>query len=153
MKQFGLIVSCAAAIMVFAAPGPAQILKRIDPTKLADDVNGKNLQLGTAELNTIEKDTIEMNRATVSDKTAELKGNVAGLKKLELETLGLSSVAKTNLQYQNFTAKRAAVADKAQLAKDLDSLRKTKAPIAKRQIRPSTPAGEEELKKQLNTLP
>jgi hypothetical protein len=150
MKRLGLIVSCAAAITVFTAPVPAQVFKPIDPTKLAD-VNGKNLQLGTADLKTIATDTREMGRASVSDKTAVLKGNAAGLKRLELQTLDLGNITKTNLLYQNFTAKRAVIADKAQLAKDLDSVRKTKVPIAKREIRPFTPGGEEELKKQLNT--
>jgi hypothetical protein len=137
--------------MVFTAPVPAQILKRIDPAKLADNVSSKDLQLGTAELNTITTDTREMGRSSVSDKTAELKGDAAGLKRLELQTLDLGSVTKTNLPHKNFTTKRAAIADNARSEKDLNGMRQAKAPIAKRQIRPFTPAGEEELKKQLNT--
>ena len=151
MKRLGFIVSCAAAITVFTAPVPAQVFKPIDPTKVAD-VNGKNLQLGTAELKTITTETREMGRATVSDKTAVLKGDAAGLKKLDLQTLELGSVTKTNLLYKNFVAKRAVIADNARSDKDSTSVRQAKAPISQRQIRPFMPGGEQELKKQLNTL-
>ena len=151
MKRLGLIVSCAAAITVFTTPVPAQVLKPIDPTKLADDVNSKNLQLGAAEFKTITKDTLEMDRSSVSDKTAELKRDAAGPKRLELQTLDLGSVTRTNLPYKNFAAKHAAITDNARSEKDLNAVRQAKAPIAKREIRPLTPSGEEELKKQLNT--
>ena len=151
MKRLGLIVSFAAAIMVFTAPVPALILKPIDPTKRADDVNNSNLQLGTAELNTITTDTREMGRSSVSDKAAVLKGDVTGLNRLELQTLDLGSVTKTNLPYKNFAAKRAAITDNARSEKDLNDVRQAKAPISQRQIRPFTPGGEEELKKQLKS--
>jgi hypothetical protein len=152
MKRLCLIISCAAVITVFTAPVPAQILKPIDHNKLADDVSSKNLQFGSAEFNTIKMDTRETARSSVSDKTAVLKGNV-GLNKLELQTLNLDNIIKTNLQFKNFTAKRAAITDKARSDKDLSDVQQAKAPIAKRQIRPFAPGGEEELKKQLNTPP
>jgi hypothetical protein len=152
MNRLGLIVSCAAAIAVFTAPVPAQMLKPIDFAKSADGVNGKDLQFGTVELKTITKDTVGMRRSPVSDKTAVLKGEMPELKKLELQTLDLSTLTKTNLPLKNFTAKRAAITDKVRSTKDLNDVRQARAPITKRQIRPFTPSGEEELKKQLNTL-
>ena len=45
-----------------------------------------------------------------------------------------------------------AIADNVRSEKDLNDMRQAKAPITKRQIRPFTLGGEEELKKQLNTL-
>jgi hypothetical protein len=153
MKRLSLIISYAAAIAVLTASVFAQVFKPIDPTKRADNVNGKDLQFGSAEFKTVTPDTREMSGASVSDKMAELKGDVE-LTKLKLQTLDLGNATKTNvLLYKNFTAKRVAVTDNVRPDKDLDDVRQAKAPISQRQIHPFMPGGEEELKKQLSKPP
>jgi hypothetical protein len=62
----------------------------------------------------------------------------------------MNSVSTTVLPKTNFTAKRAAVDKSNDLAKKQVDQTKRVAPITDRQIRPFTPGGEEELKKQLN---
>jgi hypothetical protein len=153
MKHCGCTLVGVALLALSAAAASAQVLRPVDPTKRADDVEGKDLQFGSAEFKTITTDTREMGRSSVSDKAAVLKGDVAGLKRLELQTLDLGTVTRTNLPFKNFTAKRAAVTDKVRLGKDLNDVRQAVAPILQRQIRPFTPGGEEELKNQLNKPP
>jgi hypothetical protein len=74
------------------------------------------------------------------------------LNEVTLKSVEMSTVPEPVLPQVNFSAKRAA-ADKVndQGSRQLDQT-KQKAPITSRQIRPLTPKGEEELKKQLNTL-
>ena len=153
MKQWGRIFVGVALLGLWAAAAPAQVFHPVDPTKRADDVNGKDLQFGTAEFKTVTLGTREMSGASVSDKIVELKGDVE-LTKLKLQTLDLGNTTKTNvLLYKNFTAKRVAVTDNVRPDKDLDDVRQAKAPISQRQIRPFMPGGEEELKKQLGKPP
>jgi hypothetical protein len=71
---------------------------------------------------------------------------------VDLESVEFSTISTPILPQANFTAKRAAAGDKLsdenqkQLAHS-----KQKAPVTERQIRPFTPGGMEELKKQLAT--
>jgi hypothetical protein len=74
------------------------------------------------------------------------------LNEVNLKSIEMPTVPQPMLPQVNFTAKRAA-ADKVndRGTRQLDQT-KQKAPITGRQIRPFTPGGEEELKKQLNTV-
>ena len=148
MKQCGRIFVGVALLGLWAAAAPAQVFHPIDPTKRADNVNGKDLQFGIVESKTVTLDTREMNGASVSDKIVELKGDMK-LTKLKLKSLDLATVTKADIPHKNFTTKRAAIADDVQLNKDLSDVREAKAPISQRQIHPFAPGGEEELKKQL----
>jgi hypothetical protein len=74
------------------------------------------------------------------------------LNEVDLKSIEMSTVSEPVLPQVNFSAKRAAV-DKVndQGARQLDQT-KQKAPITSREIRAFTPGGEQELKKQLNTI-
>ena len=75
----------------------------------------------------------------------ELKQN-----QLDLNGVDFSFINARVMPQQNFTAKRAVVSD--QLLEQ-PFIKTDKAPITERQIKAYTPAGTEELKKQLSTIP
>ncbi len=138
----------AVAIALFPSPRlNAQLLKPIDPNKQAD-INGKSVSPGEVKFNTLSlplRDTpnAELSKGNLKLQDADTK-NVTDLKSLEFSTVETHVVPKAN-----FTAKRIAAKSSDANNKKLDDAKK-KAPITGRQIRPFTPGGEEELKKQLN---
>jgi hypothetical protein len=69
------------------------------------------------------------------------------LSETTLRTVRFNSVTLTDVPRQNFSAKRAQAND--QVRRDRE-VAKANARITDRQIRPHTPAGEQELKDQLN---
>ena len=127
-----------------------QIKKPLDYSKQAD-VNGKTVTFGDLHYETVSQPT------RAGSTTSPLSKGDLQLQRMELNEVNLKSVEMSTasepvLPQVNFSAKRAA-ADKVndQGTRQLDQS-KQKAPITGRQIRPLSPAGEEELKKQLNTL-
>jgi hypothetical protein len=135
------------------ALSPAQVLdqvkKPIDYSKQAD-VNGKNVTFGELHYGTVSPPT-RAGSATSPLSKGDLQLKRLELNEVNLKSVEMSTVSEPMLPQVNFTAKRAAV-DKVndQGSRQLDQT-KQKAPITSRQIRPFTPGGEEELKKQLNS--
>ncbi|MGD0059245.1 MAG: hypothetical protein ABSD58_07485 [Verrucomicrobiia bacterium] len=127
-----------------------QITKPLDYTKQAD-VNGKNVTFGDLHYGTVSQPTRAGSTTSPLTK-GDLQLQRMELNQVNLKSVDMSTVPEPVLPQMNFSAKRAAV-DKVndRGARQLDQTRQ-KAPINSRQIRPLSPAGEEELKKQLNTL-
>lgn len=144
----------AVALAGFLSPqARAQVLKPIDRTKQAE-VNDKTVSFGDVALDTVSQPTRDLPRESPLQQ-GDLKLQNVDLKDkdLSLKTLDMSTVSTPVLPKANVTAKRAAVDKKNyENKKELDQT-KQKAPITDRQIRPFTPGGEEELKKQLNGPP
>jgi hypothetical protein len=125
-------------------------LTPIDRTKQAD-VSGKNVSYGDMPFDTISQPSRDVPRSPLTKGDLKLQG--VDLNNMDLSTRDMSTVSLPVLPKANFTAKRATV-DKQndQTRKQVDHTTR-KAPITDRQIRPFTPAGEEELKRQLNEPP
>lgn len=138
----------AVLVAAFSVGAAAQILKPIDRGKLADGINDKNIDLGNVNLGTISTRMRQTTRSSLSDKNAHF--NDVNLSDVELRSLNLSDVQMKALPQQNFTAKRAAVS--GQMHREAE-VKTANARIKDRQIRAFTPAGEEELKKQLHDIP
>jgi len=137
----------AIAVVVLSVPfAGAQLLKPIDQTKRAD-VNDKSVNPGEVPFNTLSQPTHGLTNSALS--TGGLKFQDVDTKSVDLKSVEYSTVSTPVLPQANFTAKR--IADKPSDASDKQlDYAKRKAPINDRQIRAFTPAGEEELKKQLN---
>jgi len=135
----------------------AQIVKPIDVTKQAD-VNGKTVSFGNVQFDTLSQPTRDLPGSPLSK--GDVRYQDVDQKKKDFKTLDMSTVSEQTVPKANFTAKRADVdvpspetrkqADQAK--KQADQARK-QAPINDRQIRPFNPAGEEDLKHQLNEPP
>ena len=156
MKLLNLSLLAVALTVLLSPLAHAQVLKPIDPTQKAD-IGDKSVNLSTVQFETLSQPTRDLPGSSRVLPTAPLsKGNLShpnvDTKNVDLESVEFSTISKPVLPQANFTAKRAAAGDKLsdeskkQLAHD-----KQKAPITERQIRPFTPGGMEELKKQLNT--
>ncbi len=81
----------------------------------------------------------------LSGKKVDVNG--VNLPNAELKSLNLSEIQMKSSPQRNFAAKRATLPDKLPTQKTVAS---TNAPIARRQIYPFKPGGDEELRKQLN---
>ena len=138
------------AVALVLCPSPrlnAQLLKPIDPNQKAG-IGDKSVKFGDAQLNTISQPTADLPNAELSK--GDLKLQDADTKNVtDLKSLDYSTVETHVLPQANFTAKRIAIKSNEANDKKLDDTKK-KAPINQRQIRPFTPSGEQELKKQLN---
>jgi hypothetical protein len=121
--------------------------KPLDYSKQAD-VNGKTVTFGDLHYGTVSQPTRPGSTTSPLSK-GDLQLHRMELNEVNLKSVDMSTVSEPVLPQVNFTAKRAA-ADKVndQGSRQLDQTRQ-KAPITSRQIRPFTPGGEEELKKQL----
>lgn len=148
--KLGRILLVVALTGLVSPPTRAELLKPIDRTKQAD-VNGKNVSFGDVSFDAISQPTREVPQSPIT--RGDLKPRGADLKNVDLGTLEISTVSLPVLPKANFTAKHAA-ADKQndQTSKQVDRMSQ-KAPITDRQIRPFTPAGQEELKRQLSEPP
>ena len=145
-----LAVTCAACLSPLI---DAQVFKPIDRTKQAD-VNNQTVNFSDVQLGTVSPAARDLPRKSPLSK-GDLKLQDADVKDkgLDFKTLDMSTVPMAVLPKVNFTPKHAAIDSKnCESKKDLDQT-KQKAPITDRQIRAFTPAGEEELKKQLNNPP
>jgi hypothetical protein len=123
----------------------SQVLRPIDPSKRADDINNKNLTLPSVDFQALPQNSRKLSISPLSNKQPQL--NDAQTKQVEFKSVEFSTVCALTLSKTNVTPRTADVTDKVHETKDVPS---TKAPITDRQIRPLTPKGEEELKKQLN---
>jgi hypothetical protein len=148
MKRLGFIVSGVVASMVLAASIPAQVLRTVDPTKRADDINNKNVSFDDADFPTLSPGVRSTTSLPLSGRKANY--NDVNLSDAKLKSLNFTDISVKTLPQQNFTAKRAALPDKMPPQKQIIH---TKAPITGRQIHPFKPGGEEELKKQLHDIP
>ncbi len=152
---FTLLAVVLAASL--SSPAQAQIVKPIDVTKQAD-VTGKTVNFGNVQFDTLSQPTRDLSGSSLSK--GNLKFQDTDQEKAEFNTLGMSTISRPTLPQANFTTRRAAVDvpnDEArkqadQTRKQADQTRK-KAQINGRQIPAFTPAGEKELKHQLNEPP
>jgi hypothetical protein len=147
MKRLNSTLVAVGLALVLASRLDAQILKPVDPNKKAD-VGDKSVKFGDAQLGTVSQPTADLPNAELSKGVLKLQNadtkNVTGLKMLEHPMVETHVVPQAN-----FTAKRIVTPSNEANDKSLNDAKK-KAPVTDRQIRPFTPSGEEELKKQLN---
>ena len=133
---------------------PAQILdqikKPIDYSKQAD-LSGKDVHLNDLQFQTISQPTREVTTVSPFAK-GDLQLQRVDLNQVTLKSTEMSTVPEPVLPQANFTTKRAD-ADKVndRASQQLDQSRQS-ASITNRQIRPFVPGGEEDLKKQLNSI-
>ena len=152
----GLTLLAVILAVLLSAPARAQVLKPIDRTKQAD-VTDKTVNFENMKFDTLSQPMSVFPRAPLPKDN--LKFQDVNQKKAEFNTLGMSTISKTTLDQPtvaqvNFTAKRAAVdVTSDEDRKRADQTDKKKAQINGRQIKPLNPAGEEELKHQLNQPP
>ncbi|MGO9609316.1 MAG: hypothetical protein ACLPT4_06740 [Verrucomicrobiia bacterium] len=145
------LLSIALAALL-PALSPAQVLdqikKPLDYSKQAD-VNGKTVTFGDLHFGTVSQ-SARTGSTTSPLSKGDLQLHRMELNEVNLKSVDMSAVPEPVLPQVNFSPKRAA-ADKVndQGTRQSDQTRQ-KAPITDRQIRPLTPGGEEELKKQLN---
>jgi hypothetical protein len=134
-------------IVLLAATASAQMLRPNDLHQRAE-ASDKNVDLPTLKLETIAQPTRSEPVSPLSNKMREPAGSVAD-KMVDIpSSLSYSTVATSTIPHQNFTAKRAVLGDNRPAS---PTVKTTAAKINQRVIRPLTPAGEEELKKQLNS--
>jgi hypothetical protein len=137
----------ALGLLLLAATASAQVLRPVDPSKLAE-ASGKKADVQTLKLDTLDQPTRAESTAPQSDKTPNMPA-WNGSRAADISgSLPLEMYPTTTIPHQNFTAKRAVLPDKAPSTKPIKS---EPANINKRVIKPFTPAGAEELKQQLNT--
>ncbi len=134
-------------ILSGALNATAQVLKPIDPTKQADEINNKTFHTSDVDLKTISQPTRDLSRSPLTNK--QQKFNEINSKTVNLQSLEHPTIPMNTLPQKNFTAKRAAESDKTR-AESKNILKQPAAPITDRQLHPFAPGGEEELKKQLN---
>jgi hypothetical protein len=135
------------SILLLATTVSAQLFKPVDSHQRAA-ASDKNVDLPTVNFDTLAQPTRSEIVSPVSGQMREPAGFVANKHADLPESPSYSTVPMTTIPHQNFTAKRAPVADNLP---SINTVKTTPANINKRVIRPLTPAGEEELKKQLNT--
>ncbi len=133
------------AILLAAVSAHAELLKPIDARQRAD-VNGKTVDMPTVNFDTIPQPTRAQPISPLTGHRVEPADTVE-TKRVDTPTLTYDSLSNKVLPQQNFSAKHAVVAGNASLPPAVDT---PKADIKKRVIRALTPAGAEELKKQLN---
>ena len=109
----------AVLVAAFSFSAAAQILKPVDPTKQADDINNKNIDLGDVDLKTISPGMRQTEQSPLSGRKVNLKD--VNLSETQLRSLNLSDTSMKTLPQQNFTAKRAALPDKVPPQEQLKS--------------------------------
>jgi hypothetical protein len=155
VMKLGLILRAVILAALLSTPARAQLLKAIDPKQQAD-VNGKMVNFNDLKFNTISQPTKDLPSAPLAN--GNLKFHNVDKKNAQFNTLDMSTISNPTLTEPtvakvNFTTRRADVdVQNDEKRKQADETTK-KAPIKQRQIRPLTPAGEEELKNQLNGPP
>ena len=139
---------CVILIAGVALSAHGQVLQPIDPTQQADGVSHKFINTEQLTFPATSHPTYPVTDAPLTNKRVEPK--MVDTPRVDQSTLHWDEVPTRTLPHQNFAAKRA-----AQSSINLDQPRVDTgaAPVTRRQIRANTPAGEEDLKKQLNKLP
>ena len=145
-----LAVACAGCSLPAI---DAQVFKPIDRTKQAD-VSDKTVNFADVPVDTVSPPARDLPRKSpLSKGDLKLQDADVTTKGVDLKSLEMPAVPTEVVPKANVTTKRATVdGKKYEIKKDLDQTSQ-KAPITDRQIRAFTPAGEEELKKQLNNPP
>ena len=136
-------------VVTFCWAASAQVLRQIDPTKQAD-ISNKSVQFNDVNFQTLSPGIQSPTTLPLSGQKVDM--NSVNLPEVQLNSVQFPVISTKTVPHQNFTAKRAVLPDKVPPQEQL-SLIHTKAPIKDRQIRAFTPAGEEELKKQLHDIP
>ena len=149
--KLGLTVLAAIFAALLSAPARAQIVKPVDPTKQAD-VSNKTVDFGEVQFNSLSQPTSVLPGGSPLSK-GNLKFHDLDQKKTEFNTLEMSTISRPTLPKANFTTRRASIDMTSDVARKQADQTTKKAHINERQIRPLTPAGEEELKRQLNEPP
>ena len=151
MKRLNFVLCCGLAMMIGMPMVRAQVFKPIDFNKRASDIENKTVHFGDVNLGTLSPGTHGTADLPLSGKKANLKD--VNLSEVDLKMLNnFSELRMKTLPQQNFTAKRAALPNNVPPQAPL-SLSHSRAPINRREIRAFTPAGEQELRKQLQGLP
>ena len=147
-RQPDMKAALLVAILV-AASASAQVLRPIDPNKSAD-VSGKAVDLPTVNFGNVSQPTRSQPVSPLSNQFREGDGIVetksVETKDVEMSLLSHSTIPATIVPQQNFTAKRAPLASNVPPS---ERVKTPNAKINKREIRPFTPAGNDELVKQL----
>ena len=125
-------------------PMRAGPLDRIDSNRRAD-VGDKMIDMSTVHFDSLSQPTRTMPVAPVSSKTAD-RNQTVEMKHVDFDTLSFATIPRETAPQQNFQAKRAA-------SVDTPTVPIGNAPINQRVIRPLTPAGEKDLKDQINKIP
>jgi len=128
-----------------------QAAKPMDYSRQAD-VNGKTIHFDDLQYGTVSTPIHQSSTASPLSK-GDLQLPSVKLNEVKPNSVELSTLSQPVLPQVNYTAKRAAAADKQsdQTGRQL-ALTKQNAPITNRVIRAFAPGGEEELKNQLNKL-
>jgi|SRR5580693_516078 hypothetical protein len=148
--KFGLTLLAVIFAATLSTRARAQIIKPLDRSKQAD-VNDKTLNFGDAPLGSLSQPMADLPGSPLSK--GDLKLQDVDQKKTDFKSLELSTVSTTTLPKGNFTTRRAEADVPSDETKKQSDQTKKDAPINKRQIKPFTPAGEQELKHQLNEPP
>jgi hypothetical protein len=135
-------------VLLFAAgltmPARAQVLRRIDPSQIAD-VSGKIVGMPVLTPGTVAEPTRPLPTSELSDKRRALRGPVE-TKTVDTELRHYSIVATRVVPQTNFKAGRAVLPEKLPATTVVENRR---AEIRDRTIRAGTPSGAEELRQQL----
>ena len=152
MKSW-LMIGIASAFL--SGHARAGLHDRIDTSRTAD-VSGKTVDMPTVNFDTIGLPTREMRSSPVSNQRHETAGTVE-MKRVEFSTLEMRNVELRNAEMRthsfpqsNFTPKRAAIPEK-QIP--VETVPTGSAPVTDRVIRTGSPAGQDELRQQLNRRP
>ena len=143
MKRVMLLIVCVWGLAVGASRA-ADFLRPVDPGRQAE-IDGMDIDAGDLDLRSIPQPT--RSTPVVTDAGKKAPTSDVTLSETTLRTVRFNSVTLTDVPRQNFSAKRAQAND--QVRRDRE-VAKANARITDRQIRPHTPAGEQELKDQLN---
>ena len=135
----------AGVALVWLLPASGQVLKPVDPNKAAD-VDRKFVDPSMIGLKTLLQPTNPQSGRTAPQRT--LGFSRVDLKWMDTETLRNPAITTDTHEHSraNFSAKRATATDTVRSEKTVES---PKAPITDRTIHAYTPAGTEELKRQL----
>jgi hypothetical protein len=143
---FGLRISCFGFLLL-ASSALAQVLRPIDPSRLAD-ANSKVVDMPTVNLGTVPQPTAVPQPVSPLSRQLRERGKTVETKAVETHTLPAYSIIPVSvLPHQNFTPKRGIVPANTIPS---EQVKTSQAEIEKRVIRPLTPTGIEELKKQLS---
>ena len=126
----------------------AGVFTQLDPHKQAD-VSGQTVEFSTLHFDSVSQPIRTLPVAPVSGQTVDRSQTVA-TKNVEFNTLDFPGIPSKTRPMTNFTTKRATL---DQPLIETGNKITGNAKINPRVIRPLTPAGEQELKDQINKIP
>jgi len=142
MKTWICVLAVAVAGTRVAS---AEVVRPIDTKKMAD-VNGKMFSGGNLQLNVINPATVDFSQSPLTGKGTSF-GRVE-MPAAETHNVETPAIAQPTVPRVNFDAKRAAESGNIRAEKALPG---QNAPVKDNTLQPGTPAGQEELKKLLNS--